>query len=156
MPDWIDYRILELLQEDAKLTIKEISDKLNLSKTPVFERIKKLEREKFIKGYQGKLDRRKLGLNLVVFCNVSLDAHQKAYLETFESDVQKLPEVVACYHVAGMYDYLLQVMVTDMISYQEFVTQKLASLPHINQVQSSFVMTEVKEFGSLPVILKNP
>lgn len=149
-----DLKILQLLQEDAKLTTQELADRLNLTKTPVFERIKKLEREGLISGYAARIDREKLGLGLMVFCNVTLDAHQVKFLEKFEKDVQGLSEVVACYHTGGTYDYLLQVIVPDMNSYYEFVTGKLARLDNIHNVQSAFVLKEIKEFGGVPIILR--
>jgi len=148
--DAIDRKILSLLQEDAKLTTQELADRLNLTKTPVFERIKKLEREGFIEGYSARLNREKLDLGLMVFCNVTLDAHQYKFLEVFERDVQELREVVACYHTGGTYDYLLQVIVPDMNAYYDFVTNKLARLDNIHNVQSAFVMKEIKGFVGLP------
>ncbi|MEJ2004717.1 MAG: Lrp/AsnC family transcriptional regulator [Cyclobacteriaceae bacterium] len=148
--DATDRKILSLLQQNAKLTTQELASELNLTKTPVFERIKKLEREGYISGYSARLDREKMGLGLMVFCNVTLDAHQLKFLEKFESDVQELQEVVACYHTGGTYDYLLQVIVPDMKTYYDFVTHKLARLDNIHNVQSSFVLKEVKEFDGLP------
>ena len=146
MLDQFDKKILDLLQQNAKLTIKEISSMVQLSVTPVFERVKKLEREGYIKGYHAKLSREKLGLNLMVICNISLDTHQSQYIEKFQQDIMHLQEVKACYHIGGMYDYLLMIVVKDMEEYQHFVSKKLASLEHIGKVQSSFVMKEIKTF----------
>lgn len=149
--DAIDRRILELLQEDGKKKIKEIAHQLQMTNTPIFERIKRLEREGIIRGYTAQLDRAKLGFVLTAFCSITLEQHHKAYLDQFEEDVRKLPEVAACYHLAGMFDYLLKVYVKDMVDYQYFITEKLASLANIGRVQSSFVMTEVKEEAGLPL-----
>ncbi|MCR9288251.1 MAG: Lrp/AsnC family transcriptional regulator [Bacteroidetes bacterium] len=140
----VDKAILKLLQEDAKLTNKEIAAKLNLTTTPVFERIKKLEREGFIKNYVALVDRKKVELSLMAFCNVSLKEHTSEFLNIFEKDVQLLEEVVECYHIAGMFDYLLKVVVKDMDTYQDFVANKLAGLNNIRKVQSAFVMSEIK------------
>ncbi len=150
--DTTDRLILSLLQADAKLTIKELAAKLHLTSTPIHERIKKLEKEGYIKGYVAQLDRQRLALGLLVFCNVTLEAHHSDFIAQFETDVQGLKEVVECYHVAGMFDYLLKVVVADMETYQQFVTQKLAALPNIRNVQSFFVMTEVKEGKGLPLL----
>ena len=150
--DQIDKRILHILQADAKMTTKEVATQLNLTTTPVYERIKRLEREGFINGYKAVLDRKKLDLGLMVFCNVSLEAHSVDLIQKFEDEVQQLDEVVACYHIAGLFDYLLQVLIKDMDLYQEFVTQKLAGLSNIRKVQSFFVMTEVKKDGEIPII----
>lgn len=149
--DTTDLALLDLLQQDAKLTHKELAERLHLSTTPVFERIKRLEREGYIRAYVALIDRQRLGLGLLAFCDVSLKEHQMAYLHRFEQDVRALPEVVACYHIAGLFDYLLQVVVPDMEAYQRFVTQKLAALDHIGRVQSSFVMTEIKPYSQLPM-----
>ncbi|WP_299440721.1 Lrp/AsnC family transcriptional regulator [uncultured Aquimarina sp.] len=149
--DKTDRSILNLLQKDGKITIKEIAERLSLTTTPIFERVKKLEREGYIKSYKAILDRKKAGLQLMVFCNVTLNLHQTDYLKKFEKDIQQFPEVVECYHVAGMFDYLIKIYAEDMESYQNFLSNKLASLENISKVQSSFVMTEVKDFSFLPI-----
>lgn len=151
MIDATDRAILRLLQDDAKMTTKELAAQLNLTTTPVFERVKRLEKDGYITAYRAILDRTKMDLSLVVFCNVELEKHREEFLSRFEQDVQLLPEVVECYHIAGHYDYLLKVVVKDMDVYQHFVTHKLAALENIGKVQSSFVMTEVKDGGLLPV-----
>ncbi|MFL2571810.1 MAG: Lrp/AsnC family transcriptional regulator [Parvicellaceae bacterium] len=152
MIDQIDCAILELLQKDGKMTYKEVAGELNLTTTPVYERIKKLEKSGVIQYYKAIIDRRKLGLQLLVFCNVSLKEHQAEYLENFENDIVNFPEVISCYHIAGMYDYLIQLTVKDMDEYQIFISKKIANIKNIAKVQSSFVMTEVKngELG-LPI-----
>ena len=152
MIDQIDCAILELLQKDGKMTYKEVAGELNLTTTPVYERIKKLEKSGVIQYYKAIIDRRKLGLQLLVFCNVSLKEHQAEYLENFENDIVNFPEVISCYHIAGMYDYLIQLTVKDMDEYQVFISKKIANIKNIAKVQSSFVMTEVKngELG-LPI-----
>ncbi len=149
--DEIDKKILKFLQEDAKTTVKELSGKLNLSSTPIYERVKRLEREGVIKSYHAKLDRNKIGLSLMVFCTVSLNQHVAEAILKFEKEVQNLEEVNACYHIAGMFDYLLEIYVHDMAEYQNFVASKLASLDNIGKVQSSFVLTEIKEGGKYVV-----
>ncbi|WP_062055262.1 Lrp/AsnC family transcriptional regulator [Aquimarina longa] len=149
--DKIDRSILLLLQKNGKITIKEIAERLHLTTTPVFERVKKLDREGYIKSYKAIIDRKKVGLQLVVFCNITLNLHQTDYLKKFEKDIQQFPEVVECYHVAGMFDYLVKIYAEDMERYQDFLSNKLASLENISKVQSSFVMTEVKDFLYLPI-----
>ena len=145
MPDIYDIAILQEVQKNAKITVKELSEKINLSPTPTFERLKKLEREGYITGYHAKLDIKKLGLSLMVMCNVSLKIHQKDFIEKFQEEIIRFDEVKECYHIAGMYDYLLKIIVKDMDAYQQFVSKKLASLENIGNVQSSFVMIELKE-----------
>ncbi|NUQ26701.1 MAG: Lrp/AsnC family transcriptional regulator [Saprospiraceae bacterium] len=142
--DPTDLRILNLLQEDAHLTNKEIAAELGLTTTPVFERVKRLEDEGYIHKYVALVDRSKLDYTLAAFCNVQLKEHARSYLKQFEDEVRSLREVIECYHIAGMFDYLLKVVVKDMNAYQDFIVNKLAVLDNIGNVQSSFVMTEVK------------
>lgn len=149
--DATDRRILKMLQFDGKATIKEMANQLNMTNTPVFERVKRLERDGFIKQYTAILDRQKIGLQMVVFCTVSLKVHHADFLERFEQEVTCLGEVVECYHIAGMFDYLLKVVVEDMDVYRQFVSKKLAALENIGKVQSSFVMTEIRHSTALPI-----
>lgn len=142
--DKTDYSILELLQKDAKSTIKEIAAHLGMTTTPVYERIRRMEEEGFIKGYVALVDKEKLDYQILAFCHVSLQEHHRTILDYFESETKKLHEITECYHVAGNHDYLLKIVARDMLAYQEFVTNKLAALSHISQIQTVFVMSEVK------------
>lgn len=151
--DQTDSKILELLQHDAHLTTKELASQLNLTTTPVYERIKRLEREGYIQSYVAIIDKKKVGLRLMAFCNVSLKEHNAEFLVRFEEAVRSLPEVMECYHIAGLFDYLLKVVVRDMDAYQHFVAKKLAAFENIGKVQSSFVMTEIKH--STSVVIKD-
>ncbi len=151
MIDAIDKSILRMLQHNSKLTIKEIAGKLNLTPTPIFERIKRLENENYITSYKAVIDRKKVGLSLLVFCNISLNQHEASFISKFEKDIQQFTEVIECYHIGGMFDYLLKVVVKDMDIYQNFIAKKLASVDNIRQVQSAFVMTEVKSTASFPI-----
>ncbi|WP_252940333.1 Lrp/AsnC family transcriptional regulator [Roseivirga pacifica] len=148
--DRVDKELLRLLQENAKLTNKELAAKLGLTITPVHERIKKLEREGFISRYSAIVNRHKVDLGLEVFCSVSLKDHQKEFIEQFERDVMALEEVTECYHIGGRFDYLLKVAIKNMEAYRDFVSQKLAELDNIGNVQSSFVMSEIKKTNVLP------
>lgn len=142
--DKTDIRLLELLQADARLTIKELADKLGKSVTPVYERKRRLENEGFITRYTAIVDKNKIGKSLVAFTNVQLKQHAQNILLNFEKAIVKFEEVMECYHMTGVYDYLLKVAVTDMAAYQDFIVNKLARLTDIGTVQSSFIMTEVK------------
>jgi DNA-binding Lrp family transcriptional regulator len=142
--DQTDVRILQLLQQDARLTNKEIAGKLGKTVTPIYERIKWLEQEGYIQHYVAVLDKNKIDKNLVAFTNVQLKEHSHPMLKSFEKDIVKFDEVMECYHMTGLYDYLLKIAVKDMNEYQGFIVNKLAKLPNIGTVQSSFMMTEVK------------
>lgn len=144
VPDRKDLQIISLLEENAKLTTKEIAAEIGLSTTPVFERIRKMERNGVILGYHTRINRSSVGRDILAVVSISLNQHRTEYLEQFEKEIVNFPEVNECLHVAGQFDYLLRVTTPDMESYRNFVTVKLASLQNISQVQSSFVMTEVK------------
>jgi len=148
--DKIDKELLRALQENAKLTNKELAGMLGLTITPVYERIKKLEKEGYISHYAAVINPQKVDLGLQVFCSVSLKDHQREFIEQFEQDVVALEEVMECYHIGGRFDYLLKVIVKDMDTYRTFVSKKLAELDNIGNVQSSFVMSEIKHSAGLP------
>ncbi|MEQ8472204.1 MAG: Lrp/AsnC family transcriptional regulator [Marinoscillum sp.] len=149
--DQIDLKILKLLQENGTLTHKEIAIKMNLTITPIYERIKRLEREGVIKKYVALVDQEKLNMSLVAFTNISLKEHSKAYIEKFETEITKIDAVVECFHIAGQFDYLLKIIIKDMKAYQSVVINQLASMENIANVNSSFVMTEVKRSTSIPI-----
>ncbi|MBE0391841.1 MULTISPECIES: Lrp/AsnC family transcriptional regulator [unclassified Flavobacterium] len=142
--DPTDKKLLLLLQTDSKRTTKELSIKLNLSVTAVYERIKKLEREGIIDKYVVLLDKEKVDKGFIVFCHLKLIQHTKDFLTIFESQVTQLPEVLECYHVSGDYDYILKIVVKDMKAYREFLVTKLTTLHHIGSTQSTFMINEVK------------
>ncbi len=142
--DSIDKRLLELLQADTKKTTKELSVKLNLSVTAVYERIKKLEREGIISKYVALLDKAKIEKNFVVFCHIKLTQHNIDIISQFEKEVVKINEVLECYHVSGDYDYILKIFVKDMEAYREFMVTKLTTIQHIGSTHSTFMIGEVK------------
>jgi Lrp/AsnC family leucine-responsive transcriptional regulator len=142
--DAIDKKLLEFLQEDSKQTNKELSNKLGLSVTAVFERIKKLEKEGFIDGYIALVNKEKVNRNFVVFCHVKLVQHSQEFVVRFEKEVKQLKEVLECHHLSGDYDYLLKVIVTDMQEFRAFMVEKLTSINHIGSTHSMFVINKVK------------
>lgn len=140
--DAVDIKILETLQGDARITTKALADQLNLSTTPVFERVKRLERDGLIKKYVALVDNKKLGLRLIAFISISLTKHSRSYLEKFVKEVEQYPEVMECYHIAGNYDFLLKVVVRNMEVYETFILNKLSTIANLGHVQSSFVLSE--------------
>ncbi|AZQ63105.1 Lrp/AsnC family transcriptional regulator [Flammeovirga pectinis] len=149
--DKMDVKILRLLQEDSDITTKEIAQKIHLSTTPVYERIKKLEQQGYIKKYVAVLDREKLDRDLMVFCNITLKEHSKAIGHQFVKDILSLKEVTECYNVSGDYDFLLKVMVKDMRAYQDFVLNNLGEIENIGSAHSTFVMGEIKQSYEVPL-----
>jgi Lrp/AsnC family leucine-responsive transcriptional regulator len=149
--DALDNKLLQLLQSDTNKTNKELSLKLNLSVTAVYERIKKLEREGIIEKYVALLNRNKINKGFVVFCHIKLIQHSKDFLTKFESEVVKLNEVLECFHVSGDYDYILKICVKDMEEYREFMVTKLTTLQHIGSTHSTFMIGEVKNTTAFTV-----
>lgn len=142
--DSLDLKILKHLQQDSKMTNKEISNRLDLSVTAVYERIKRLEREGVISKYVALVNPEKVEKGFMVFCQIKLVQHAKAYLTKFEAEVTQLSEVLECYHVSGEYDYVLKVLVKDMEAYREFMVTKLTNLDHIGSTLSTFIISKVK------------
>ena len=149
--DSIDKKLLILLQTDSKSTTKELSSKLNLSVTAVYERIKKLEREGIISKYVTLLNRNKVDKSFVVFCHIKLIQHNKDLISQFEAEIVKLSEVLECFHVSGDYDYILKICIKDMEAYREFMVTKLTGIKHIGSTHSSFMIGEVKNTTILEI-----
>lgn len=142
--DEIDKKLLLFLQEDSKQTTKELSYKLGLSVTAVYERIRKLENNGVISKYVALLDKQKIERDFMVLCHVKLIQHKKEYVLQFEKEVMNLHEVTECFHVSGDYDYILKICVHDMADYRNFMLTKLTTLQHIASTHSSFMISEVK------------
>ncbi len=151
MLDKTDKIILNLLQNDANITNKEIAALTGLTITPVYERVKKMLFTGIIKQNVALLDRKKIGLDLMVLISISLKHHMKADVNHFMEVVVKLIEVVECFHLTGTFDFQLKVLVSDMDEYQDFLLNKLSALDNIGHIESYFVMTEVKNTTSLPI-----
>ncbi|MFT6879560.1 MAG: Lrp/AsnC family leucine-responsive transcriptional regulator [Psychromonas sp.] len=147
--DPVDLKILKLLVKDSLSTNKEIAAELNLTTTPIHERIKRLRRDGYIEKYTIELNRKKLQRNLLIFVSVSLKEHAADYLEQFEKDIQTLPQVVECYCVSGGADFLLKIIVKDMDEYRYFILNNLSRLANIGNTQSQFVVKEVKQSSIL-------
>lgn len=147
--DSVDLDILRCLQENARLTTKELAARVNLSTTPVFERLKRLERNGFIQKYVAVLDAEKLHLGFVVFCSVKLKQMNRNVAQTFVSVIKDIPQVAECYNISGDYDYLLKIHAPDMKYYNEFIINVLGTIDSIGSILSTFVMDEIKNTHAL-------
>lgn len=143
--DQKDLAILKLLQYNARVTIKEISDKVNLSTTPVYERIKWMEETGVIRQYATLVDPAKLNKHLMVIVYVSLKQHNKTAGSKFVKAINEMNEVLECYSISGEFDFMLKVVVEDMNVYYDFHVNRLSEIENIGNVQSVFVMGVVKE-----------
>lgn len=146
--DKVDLQILRILQRNARLTTKELAAQVSLSSTPVFERLKRLERDGYIRKYIAVLDADKLNRGFVVFCSVKLRRLNREIAADFVRVIQGIPEVTECYNISGSYDYLLKIHAPDMKYYKEFILNVLGTLESMGSLESTFVMDEVKhEYG---------
>lgn len=143
--DTVDLKILDLLQKDARSTIKEIAGKLNLSTTPVFERIKRLEKVRVIDRYVAILNPTLLGKKLTAFIHISIKDHTKESVEAFVERVVSFEEVIECHHVSGDSDFLIQVLLEDIEKYNQFVLEKLSVVPNISNLESRFSLSVRKK-----------
>ena len=145
LPDKKDLSILKLLQQNARITVKEISEKIHLSTTPVHERIKRMEDSGIIKQYATLLDNTKVKKSLMVICYVSLKEHGKNAGAKFIKVINNLNEVIECYSISGEFDFMLKVVCEDMNAYYDFHVNKLSEIENVGHVQSIFVMGIIKQ-----------
>jgi DNA-binding Lrp family transcriptional regulator len=143
--DQKDLAILKLLQQNARITVKEISDKVHLSTTPVYERIKRMEEAGVIKQYATLVDHSKIKKGLMVICYVSLKQHNKTAGAKFIKAIQEMNDVIECYNISGEFDFMLKVVVENMDAYYDFHVNKLSEVENIGNVQSVFVMGVIKQ-----------
>ncbi len=142
--DDIDKKILEILQQDGRITNKDLAAQLNLSPPPTLERVKKLEKNGYIKRYAALVDELKININTVLMVSISLNRHKDDSIAQFREQIQDLEEVMECYHVTGDADYLLKVVCKDMNAYENFIVKKLSALEHIDKIKTSVVLSKVK------------
>ncbi len=142
--DKVDLQILRILQENARLTTKELASRVSLSSTPVFERLKRLENNGYIKKYIAVLDADKLNRGFVVFCNVKMSKLSREIALNFTKIIESIPEVTECYNISGSFDYLLKIHAPDMKYYQQFVLNVLGTIENLGSLESTFVMDEIK------------
>ncbi len=146
-----DLSILDALQGDASLTTQEIAARVNISQSPCWRRINRLEENGVILRRVSILDREKLGMDVVVFATINLSTQGRDNLEEFEQEVEILPEVLECYTMAGTWDYMLKIIVKDIRHYEMFVREKLTKLAHVGEVHSHIAVTEIKNSTALPL-----
>lgn len=151
MIDETDLMILKNLQKEGRITYRELSDKINLSVTPVHERVKRLEKEGYINRYVAILSREKLEKGLTIYCQVTLIKQTKEVSSNFNQAIKKLPEVLECNFVSGSFDYLLKIITPDMETYHKFHQEKLSIIEGVSLINSFFVMSEVKSTTELPL-----
>ena len=146
-----DIEILRLLQSDAGISTTAIAERLNLSQSPCWRRINRIEQEGYIRKRVALLNRRALGMEVVVFATVSLTANGRRNLEAFERKIVRYPEVMECYTMAGIWDYMIKIVTRDISHYEDFVRNTLTTSPSIRELHSHIAVTEIKNSTELPL-----
>jgi Lrp/AsnC family leucine-responsive transcriptional regulator len=149
--DKTDLQVLKILQENGRISIKELAQRVHLSPTPVFDRVRRLESTGVIERYTAVLNAAKLGQGFIVFCSVRLRRMGKEIAHDFVERVKNIPEVAECYNISGEFDYLLKIYAPDMQYYNEFCINVLGTIESLGSIQSSFVMNPVKTSVGLPL-----
>jgi Lrp/AsnC family leucine-responsive transcriptional regulator len=149
--DTIDRKIIGTLQEDGRRTNVEVADAVGLSPSPCLRRTKRLEAEGVIRGYRAILDRKTVGLGLTVFAEIRAEKHSKECAQMYQDALAAMPEVVSCHMVSGQADFLAEIVVPDLQTYERFLTEKLLVLPRVADVRSNFAMREIKSAAPLPL-----
>ncbi|MGF1761331.1 Lrp/AsnC family transcriptional regulator [Photobacterium sagamiensis] len=149
--DRVDIAIMERLQQDGRLTNAKLAVELSLSETPCWRRLKRLEEEGFIEGYQANLNRRKLGFGVMAFVQLTCIKHDVDTTETFEAIIQSSANVLSCYNTTGEADFMLQVVAKDLDDYSRFVERVLRKLPGVSVISSNISLRELKSSSRLPI-----
>ena len=149
--DRLDRRILAVLQEDGRITVADLSERIGLSPTATAERMRRLIRDGFILGFRAELDPMRLGRGLLVFVEVLLDRTSPDVFDAFARQVKRAGEVLECHLVAGGFDYLIKARVRDMTSYRRFLAEVILPLPGVRETRTYAVMEEVKSTQALPL-----
>lgn len=151
-PDRYDRQILQVLQEDGRISNQDLADRIGLSPSPCLRRVRALEEAGIIAGYRAVLDARKLGLTLIALIHISMDRHTPERFENFEAEIRAIPEIVECLLITGQdADYQLKAVVRDMDAYQELLLDRITRIPGVTGVHSSFVLRRVLDRTALPV-----
>ncbi|EGN57370.1 AsnC family transcriptional regulator [Hallella multisaccharivorax DSM 17128] len=149
--DDTDRRILQLLQKDSRMTIKELAARVHLSPSPTFERQKRLERLGYIERYMAVVNPQKVGNGILVLCNIRLKQHTQALIREFMDAVQSIDEITECYNTSGDFDFLIKVYTKDMKAYQQFMLNTLGTIPCVGSLNSIFVIDHTKSTRGVPI-----
>lgn len=153
--DKMDKNILKILQEDGRITNKELSKAIGLSPAPTLERVKKLEREFYIEGFHAEINKRKLGITVEALIMITLLHQKESQIHKFIEGVMNIPEVVECYQVTGDYDYHLKVYALDISYLDQLITQRISRIPEVAHIKSHIILNRVKRSRHIPFLLED-
>lgn len=149
--DRTDLKILKILQKQGRISNADLARNVHLSPTPCLFRVRRLEQQGYIEGYEARLNPAKLGLGLTVFIQVRVEQNNLEVFEQFAKAVRDMPEIVECHMVTGGFDFILKIRVADTVGYRYFMAERLPLLPGVTQTHSHVVIDEIKEEHSLPI-----
>jgi Lrp/AsnC family leucine-responsive transcriptional regulator len=149
--DDVDKEILRILQKEGRISNKDLAERINLTTTPTLERVRRLEREGVISGYEAKVNPETIDLGLNAFVTITLSAHRLRLLDEFTSEVKAIPEILACYNTTGDGDFLLHIVAKDVEDYERIMRTKLATLPDVQRMYTSIVLNVIKEQTNIPI-----
>lgn len=149
--DRIDRELLLALQSNARLTVAELAERVSLSPSPCWRRVKQLEEAGYIQGYQARLSTVQLGYGVTAFVSLMMGNHTQEVARAFEARLAEIPEIIACHNVSGRYDFLLEVVAADLNAFGEFARNTLQALPGVKEIHSSFSLKAVKSERQLPI-----
>lgn len=149
--DQIDRKVLEILQNNAKITNAQLSKEIGLSPAPTLERVKKLEQSGIIQSYHAQLNRDRVGLGVTTFVLISLTGHKKQVTDSFVEQINEIPEVIECHHITGSGDFLLKVIAKDIASYQQIMLNKINEIEEVANTQTMVILSTFKESKVLPI-----
>lgn len=149
--DRIDRQLLAALQENARLTVADLAERVSLSASPCWRRVRQLEDAGYIEAYRAQLSASRLGYGITAFVSVVMGEHSQDVARAFEARLGEIPEIIACHNVSGRYDFLLEVVAADLAAYGEFARNTLQALPGVKELHSSFSLKSLKEQRRLPI-----
>ena len=149
--DGTDRKILDILQSNAKITNSKLSKDIGLSPAPTLERVKKMESSGVINSYHAKLDMKKVGLDVHTFVQISLKGHNKSKIDSFLSEIKKIPEVIECHHVTGPCDFILKIISNNIQSYQKLMLEKVSEIEVVDNLQSMVILSTFKDSKVIPI-----
>lgn len=149
--DKIDFKILRILQENAKITNLQLSGEVGLSPAPTLERVKKLENAKLIKGYYTEVDEEALGIGIKAIIQITLPRQVENAISNFKKEINQMPEIMECYQVTGNADYILIVMLKDIRDFESLISTRLSKMEEIGQMQTMMILSKVKDSKVLPL-----
>ncbi len=149
--DEIDKKIVSILQKEGRLSNKELAERINLTTTPTLERVRRLEKNNVIQGYTAILNKESIGKGFSAFVSVTLSVHQLNLMGEFTDAIKSIPEILACYNTTGEGDFLLHIVAKDVKDFEQFLRAKLTTLPDVQRLHTSIVLSTIKEEFNIPV-----